>query len=334
VNNPLEYPAERPLVSILLITYRQRDFVAAAIRGALAQTYSPLEILISDDCSDDGTFETASSAVADYSGPHRIVLNRNEQNLGIGAHLSKLAQMSHGELLFVAAGDDISLPQRCAAVVEAWLQRDRKPDLIATDLLDLDYAGTQILGTIQPAELERYRGFADWAQGYPYVVGAAHTWTRRLFERFGGMPPQMSSEDLIMTFRAIMSGGAISLRQALVQYRRGGLSRGKQRRTPADFIARLQRSNRSSLAETDQLLRDAAVAGVLPQMQQAVRKRQRREFYIRDIFGAAGTLQKLGLLLRRGGPDPGFRLRMFVYAACPWVYAPFYLLKRLIRRGG
>ena len=112
----------RPLVSILLIAYNQRELVGQAIAGALAQTYSPLEILISDDASGDGTFEAIQSAVAGYAGPHRVVLNRNEANVGIGAHLSRLAAMSKGELLFVAAGDDISLPQRCDVVFDAFRQ--------------------------------------------------------------------------------------------------------------------------------------------------------------------------------------------------------------------
>ena len=48
--------ASRPLVSILLIAYHQADTVGAALRGALAQTYQPLEILASDDASRASTF--------------------------------------------------------------------------------------------------------------------------------------------------------------------------------------------------------------------------------------------------------------------------------------
>ena len=87
----------QPLVSMLLIAYRQPDTIARAIRAALAQTYSPLEIIASDDASDDATFEAMQAALAGYQGPHRIVLNRNSTNLGIGAHLSHLVGMSSGE---------------------------------------------------------------------------------------------------------------------------------------------------------------------------------------------------------------------------------------------
>ena len=124
-------PPDRPLVSMLLIAYHQQATVAEAIAGALAQTYSPLEILVSDDASGDGTWAAMQAAVAGYTGPHRVVLNRNPHNLGIGAHLSMLAARAQGELLFVAAGDDVSLPERCERCVAAWLAEGRRRDLIA-----------------------------------------------------------------------------------------------------------------------------------------------------------------------------------------------------------
>ena len=51
-----------------------------------AQIYSPFEIILSDDCSPDGTFKIMQEMVEAYKGPHEFVLNRNEENLGIGGH--------------------------------------------------------------------------------------------------------------------------------------------------------------------------------------------------------------------------------------------------------
>ena len=43
---------ERPLISFVVLAYNQESFIREAIEGALTQTYSPLEIVFSDDCSD------------------------------------------------------------------------------------------------------------------------------------------------------------------------------------------------------------------------------------------------------------------------------------------
>ena len=95
--------------------------------------------------------------------------------------------MSSGELLVVAAGDDVSLPTRCARLAEAWLASGRRLDLIASALEDLDERGT-VHARITPADLASYRSAADWIARPPFVVGAAQAWTRRLFDRFGPLP--------------------------------------------------------------------------------------------------------------------------------------------------
>jgi len=323
--------AALPLVSMLLIAYRQPGNVGAAIAGALAQTYSPLEIVISDDASGDGTWAAIQAAVAGYAGPHRLVLNHNPVNLGIGAHLSKLVALSQGELLFVTAGDDVSLPQRCARTVDAWLAQGRRPDLIASALVDIDAHGAGH-GLIQPADLARWHGAADWVARPPHVVGAGQAWTRRLFERFGPLPAGTVAEDLILVFRAIVSGGAITLAEPLVQYRRGGLSRRRRALRASDVSARLASNARHSLVELPCLLRDAALAGVSDTVAPVLLAQLAREQHV----AAQLTPGPLAARWRRLWADravPGaLRLRLFVYGTCPWLLAPGFAMKRVVLR--
>jgi glycosyltransferase involved in cell wall biosynthesis len=100
-----------------LCAYNQEKYIREAIEGAFSQTYSPLQILISDDCSTDNTFEIMREMVSNYSGPHRITLNRNNENLGIGRHVNKLFEMADGEVLIGAAGDDVSESERSARIM-------------------------------------------------------------------------------------------------------------------------------------------------------------------------------------------------------------------------
>ncbi len=324
---------------MLLIAYNQASLVADAIAGALEQTYSPLEILISDDCSTDDTWAAIEAAVRDYRGPHRLVLNRNEQNAGISAHLSKLAAMSQGDLLVVAAGDDVSVPERCARCVDCWNALGQRVDLIAADLVEFE-SGTadsgqdsgRDSGRITPTDLGQYKSFDDWARERPWLVGAAHAWSRRLFERFGPMLPGAMAEDQIMTFRAVMSGGAHSLREPLVRYRRGGLSGKKRYRTVEQFIARVKLTTAFGLVESEQFLRDAQIAGVGEPMRALLVPKLAREHYARDVFAAPGFGAKFALLLRTPNVKAGFKWRMFLYAACPGVYRPFFALRALVKR--
>ena len=312
---------------MLLLAYRQQDTVAEAIAGALAQTYTQLEIVISDDASPDDTWQAIERAVAGYDGPHRLVLNRNPSNLGIGAHLNRLVALSCGELLFVAGGDDVSLPARCARTVTAWLASGKTLDLIATPLVDIDAAGAAH-GTLRPSDLSRYRSAADWAAEPPYVVGAGQAWTRRLFERFGALPAGTHAEDLILVFRAIVAGGATTLDEPLVRYRRGGLSQRRRSLSAEEVRARLLRNAEHAMVELPQLLADAERAGVREQVAAPLERQLARERHIAAQLGAGGAAGRLSRFIGDRTVPFATRLRVLAYAACPALLAPMFALKR------
>lgn len=322
---------DAPLASLLLIAYQQQNTVAEAVASALSQTYSPLEIILSDDASSDGTFAAMQAAVAGYTGPHRIVLNRNPANLGIGAHLSHLVGLSKGEMLFVAAGDDVSLPQRCERVMQAWRVSNQRLDLIASALIDIDEAG-HTGAVIMPSDLATYQNAADWLARPPFVVGAAQAWTRRVFERFGPLPAGVVAEDLVMVLRAVMSGGALTLAEPLVRYRRGGLSFRRRAQTAGDVVKALLKNNRSSLIELPLLLGDALRAGQQAAIEPALLARLAREHFVRDLFAVGSLPARCRVVLGARSVPLALRLRLFLYAACPALLAPFFWLKRSVRR--
>jgi hypothetical protein len=242
-----------------------------------------------------------------------------------------MVNLSHGELLFVAAGDDISLPQRCEHVVAAWLAAGCVPDLISSALIDLDEAG-HAHETITPTDLSTYRNAADWIARPPHVIGAAQAWTRRVFDRFGPLPAGTVAEDLLMVFRAIVSGGAITLAEPLVRYRRGGISRRRRNLHARDVVERLLKNNRHAIVELPQLLADARLAGQLEAVEDALSLQFEREVFVRDLFGAMTLAQRWRAFSAAHRVPLALRARLFVYAACPALLGPFFALKRLAER--
>ena len=74
MNKPL------PLATFALFSYNQEDYICDAVEAAFLQIYTPLKIIISDDCSSDGTFEKILRLIKNYNGKHtslchRVVLN-------------------------------------------------------------------------------------------------------------------------------------------------------------------------------------------------------------------------------------------------------------------
>jgi glycosyltransferase involved in cell wall biosynthesis len=99
-----------PLVTFAVFAYNQEQFIREAVEGALAQTYSPLEVILSDDASPDRTFEIMQQVASQYRGPHRVILNRNSTNRLTG-HVNALGTRCTASS-YLAAGDDTPVGSR------------------------------------------------------------------------------------------------------------------------------------------------------------------------------------------------------------------------------
>jgi hypothetical protein len=67
-------------------------------------------------------------------------------------------------------------------------------------------------------------------------------------------------------------------------------------------------------------------------MRAAMAPKLAREQFIHAMFEAGSLGERAGLLVRSAGVKLGLRIRMFLYASCPVVYAPGIWLKRAVRK--
>ncbi len=202
---------ERPLFSFCLFAYNQEDFVRSAVEGAINQSYSPLEIILSDDCSTDRTFEIIKEVVSNYNGPHKIIINQNKKNLGIARHYNCVVELVKGEWLVVAAGDDISMDFRIQTVYDA-LQKTDNPDRIK-------YIGTAI-------DLIKYNGEYRTTSYFNFeqkimLTGCMAVYSRECFELFQPLDKDVLSEDFVLPFRALLLGDILLINESTVRYREG-----------------------------------------------------------------------------------------------------------------
>ncbi len=206
------------LATFFLITYNQEQYVREAIEGAFSQTYQPLEIVISDDCSTDGTFRIIEEMTANYSGPHRVVVNRNLENLGLIGHINRITSLSSGELMVYAAGDDISLPHRTEKLVERYLASGRSASLIHSSVYLIDISGKRV-GTRLPSVISGCMSLGEMAVSGALIIGATTSFTRKIEDTFGPIQYSKCIEDLVMGFRSALTGGLEYIPEPLILYR-------------------------------------------------------------------------------------------------------------------
>ena len=83
----------------------QRTLLKNQLRGISDQSYKNLEILVSDDCSTDNTYEMLMKM---NSKDERIVVIKNQKNLGLTKSLNNLLNLARGEYIARHDADDIS----------------------------------------------------------------------------------------------------------------------------------------------------------------------------------------------------------------------------------
>ena len=121
--NDRKYISE--MVSVVIPTYNQIEFVRETFDSALAQDYPIVEIIITDDGSVDGTPEVIKEYAARH--PEKIVPILSDQNTGIAANFNRGLKKVRGEYIAWLGGDDLMLPGKISMQVKLMQQR---PDAV------------------------------------------------------------------------------------------------------------------------------------------------------------------------------------------------------------
>jgi glycosyltransferase involved in cell wall biosynthesis len=117
VNGPCTYPFSMLTVSVLVATYQGAAFLDEQLDSIAAQTHPPLELVVTDDGSSDGTVEIVEAFATRAPFPVRLV--RHPTPRGHGANFLSAIDLCQGQLIAFADQDDVWLPSklgRCAAV--------------------------------------------------------------------------------------------------------------------------------------------------------------------------------------------------------------------------
>jgi glycosyltransferase involved in cell wall biosynthesis len=94
-----------PRVSVCVITYRHERFIERAIRSVLEQETSfPVEIVVGEDGSPDGT--RAVLQKLDHDFPGRLTLLLRDSNLGMQPNFIATYAQCRGEFVAMLEGDD------------------------------------------------------------------------------------------------------------------------------------------------------------------------------------------------------------------------------------
>ncbi len=159
--------SRQPRIAVVCPAYQCERWAEACLKSIQAQSHAEFHCVYIDDCSDDGTFEAASKAVA---GDQRFKVIRNQERRFPTANLRAAAAlasegMSPWDIIVVVDGDD-------------WLKHERVFERVLEEYADEDcwltYGNHELLRRHWRARL---RGRAVFGTSrYPSVVSESGLW--------------------------------------------------------------------------------------------------------------------------------------------------------------
>lgn len=294
----------REVVSFGLFVFNHEKFVREAIEGIYAQTYRPLELIVSEDASTDGSRLIIDELLGQAPAGVNIIKIYQDTNKGLANAVNAIARHSSGKVIVFGSGDDISEPNRVESSVA--LFADPNVMFVHSAHSVIDENGRILRG----AENKDASNGTHTLSGFtnrkgPAVLGATASYRKDVFEYFSPLRPEIVQEDALLPFRALLLGEGRYLPEPLVRYRThgGNISFGGIDACSAEIVRRLIRMQNNrlflALSKADDLSRHLARGRTAPKelTRQLAADLLEAETEVRIVSGKS-SLNKTALILQ------------------------------------
>lgn len=214
-------------ISVIIPLYNKAAEIERTLRSVLEQSLQPLEIIVVDDGSTDG-----SAAIVERVGGERVRLIR-QQNRGVSAARNKGIELSRGEYVAFLDGDDRWMPDYLKSLTDFIT---RYPDCGAYGVAFYVDSGDGLVLADTPQTEGEVDFFAESMQRYVLIPSAA-TLRRDVLLDVGGFPNGMRmGEDQFLWTKVARSAKVAFLPTPLVVYSRAASNRSAATYRPEQTI--------------------------------------------------------------------------------------------------
>ena len=111
---------DSPLISVIITSYNQMHYIYQTIDSALSQDYPNIELIVTDDGSDDFLVDNVKDYIMRNNSGNitNAVVLKNEINIGTVKNLNGALAVASGKYVMLIAGDDLYAPNCMSPSVE------------------------------------------------------------------------------------------------------------------------------------------------------------------------------------------------------------------------
>lgn len=209
-------------VSIICITYNQKDYLRQALESMLSQqTDFKFEIILHDDVSTDGTKEIIHEYEAKYPGIIKAIYEKeNQYSKGVDFVASMIKETARGEYIAFCEGDDFWTDDRKLQLQYEALETHPECDMCACRGVTVTEDGLDEISEIRPYSCDSILSVEDVIKGGgQYLVTAGLFFRKKMYE---DMLPfeKIISLDYAQQIKGALRGGIYYLDRKMAVYRR------------------------------------------------------------------------------------------------------------------
>lgn len=172
-----------PLISIVVPSYNQAQYLPETLQSLLDQEYPALEVIVQDGGSTDGSVEIAQTYECNYPHIFRVFVEKDD---GQADAINKGFARTHGEIMAFLNSDDTYFPKilhNVAAEIDP--QHNR---FIVVGRCIFTGEGSNYVGVEHPTEYtSHFEQLAIWKRGFNTIPQPSVFWHRQVWDRCGGL---------------------------------------------------------------------------------------------------------------------------------------------------
>lgn len=208
-----------PIISVAMATYNGEKYIEEQIESILNQTYVDFELIIRDDCSTDSTYKILNEfAIKD----RRIVVKRNNINIGFKKNFELLIDDCNGKYIAFADQDDIWEKNHIEILFSIIGNKDvacGNSLLVDQYNNSLGFTMKEVVGMEHEIDSERicWRLFFD-----NFVQGSAMLVRKELCDKYLPVPNIVKFHDYWLALVASLKNGVAYTPEIILRYRQHG----------------------------------------------------------------------------------------------------------------
>jgi glycosyltransferase involved in cell wall biosynthesis len=207
-------------ISIITVAYNNKEMIQDAMNSVLSQDYDPLEYIIIDGASTDGTVAVINETIKMHRGKNIKFIS--ERDSGIYDAMNKGIGLATGDIVGILNSDDIYYDSDCLSTVVSEFQRKSVESVFA----DLVYVYRDNLKKVvrcySSANFSPHKFAFGWMPAHPTFFVK-----RKCYEKYGKFKTDYAiaaDYELLIRFLFVHNIAYSYIPKVLVKMRVGGIS--------------------------------------------------------------------------------------------------------------